>query len=157
MAHIIVGIDSGKTSAIACLALDGRLVLSAHRSSAGLPWMIDSIRKAGIPSIIASDKKNGTTLASKLNALFNCRLYLPDRDIPVEEKREAARRSGIKDPHERDAYSAAIKAYNSYANKLNQAERVSRLAMVEDIDKIKAKIIDRKSISEAIEGKAANR
>ncbi len=152
-----MGIDSGKTSAVVCLTLDGRLILSTHRSSAGMPWIIESIREVGIPSIIASDKKNGTALAKKLNALFNSRLYLPERDISVEEKREIARRSGIKDPHERDACSAAIKAYNTYANKLNQAEHISRLRMVDDIDRIKAKIIDRQSISEAISGRGANR
>lgn len=157
MAHIIVGIDSGKTSAIACLSLDGRLIHSSHASLGGTVWMLDSIRKVGVPSIIATDRKNPGETVRKVNAAFHSRLFVPDRDIPIIEKRELARRSGIRNPHERDAYAAAVKAYNSHANKLNQAERISRGNKVADIDRIKARIINRYSISEAISGKEANR
>ncbi len=157
MAHIIVGIDPGKTSAIACLALDGRLILAVHKSGAGLEWMVSQIREIGTPSVIATDKKRPSSIARKLNSIFNSRLVFPQNDISIEEKRRMSKGTGIKNPHERDAYSAALKAYNAMANKLNQAEHISREMKVYDTDSIKAKVFNKYSISEAIHGKKANR
>ncbi|HUC38559.1 MAG TPA: DUF460 domain-containing protein [Candidatus Acidoferrum sp.] len=157
MAHIIVGVDPGKTSAIACLSLDGKLLHHSHMVNAGLSWMLENIRMVGTPSIIATDRRVVGQAIKKINAAFNARIYHPERDIPVSEKRELGRSVRIKDPHERDAYSAAFKAYHMYANKLNQAEHISREKSVDDTDRIKAKIIDRYSISEAISGSKANR
>lgn len=157
MRHIIVGVDPGKTSAIACLTLDGRLVHRAHAAAGGMPWMLESIMAVGTPSIIATDRKVPGLTVRKVNAAFNSTLFIPTKDIPMIEKRELARMAGIKDPHERDAYAAAVKAYRTYANKLSQAEHISRRSDQKDIDMIKAKIIQRYSISEAIEGRKANR
>lgn len=157
LAHLIVGIDSGKTAAIACLSLDGKLVGIMHMVSGGIPWILESIRVIGTPSIIATDRKIPGDTVRKINAAFNARLYLPPSDISIMEKRELARKTGIKDVHERDAYAAAVRAYHAHANKLNQAEHISRERKVQDIDRIKARIIQRYSISEAILGRKANR
>ena len=157
MEHIIVGVDAGKTTAIACLSLDGRLLYAGHRTFAGMDWIIKSIAAVGTPSIIASDRRNPNHVLRKINAAFSARIYRPDRDIPVVEKRELARHTSIKDQHERDAYAAALKAYNSYSNKLKQAGHIAKGMGKEDIDVVRAKVIDRYSISEAISGKEANR
>lgn len=157
MEHIIVGVDPGKTSAIACLSLDGKLISSVHMTSGGMPWILESIMAVGTPSIIATDRKIPGYTVRKINAAFNARLFSPPSDISIAEKKELARKAGIKDAHERDAYAAAVKAYRIHANKLNQAEHISRDRNVADIDRIKAKIIRKYSISEAISGKSANR
>ncbi len=157
MSHIIVGIDSGKTSAIACLSLDGRLMYMDHKTFAGIDWIVENIRKIGTPSVIATDKRNPNHVIRKVNAAFNSRLFCPSSDISLEDKRMLARSIGIKDRHERDAYSAAIKAYHIYANKLKQAEHILRERRIDDFDSIKAKIIDRYSMNEAMTGKEANR
>lgn len=157
MKHIIVGVDPGKTSAIACLSLEGSLILSAHQVSAGMPWILDRIMEAGTPSIIATDRKVLGDTVRKINAAFRSKLFMPIKDISTMEKRELARRAGIKNPHERDAYAAAVKAYRAYANKLNQAEHISRDSGEPDSDMVKAKIIQKYSISEAIAGRKANR
>lgn len=157
MKHIIVGVDPGKTSAIACLSLDGSLIMSAHAVSAGMPWVLDRIMETGTPSIIATDRKVPGEAVRKINAAFSSRLFIPSKDISTMEKRDLARRVGIKNPHERDAYAAAVKAYRSYANKLNQAEHITRDSGTADSDSIKAKIIQKYSISEAMLGRKANR
>lgn len=157
MAHIIVGIDPGKTSAIACLTFDGKLIMASHRANAGLEWMVSKIREIGVPSVIAIDKKNPSAMAKKLNSIFNSRLVMPEKDISMKEKRRMSKDAGISNPHERDAYSAALKAYHAMANKLNQAEHISRVMNVNDTDSIKAKVFNKYSISEAIHGKKANR
>lgn len=157
--HLIVGIDPGKTSAIACLDLNGRLVHSAHRANAGLAWIVSSIRMVGTPSIIATDKRRGTETVKKVNAYFNSRIYSPPEDIGKEQKLDASRRSSLKDRHERDAYAAAESAYRAFRNKLLQAEHIARQSSVAaaDLDRIKAKVLDRYSIDEAIHDKKANR
>ena len=154
--HIIVGIDTGKTMAFSCLSLEGRLVRTEHKSSAGLDWIIDAIGKVGIPSIIAYDKKPNETVR-KIAAAFNAKLYCPKKEMSIEEKMLAAKPFGVTNPHERDALSSAIKAYNQHANKLKQAEHIARMNNIEEVDKIKAKVIEKYSINEAITSKEANR
>ncbi len=154
--HLIVGLDTGKTSAFVCLNLDGHMVQAGHKTFAGVEWLIDAIGRTGVPSIIACDKEPNE-VARKVCAAFNAKLFYPQKMISIEEKRNLAKPHGIKNQHERDAYSAAIKAYNAHANKLNQAEHVARAMNANDIDAIKAKIIEKYSMDEALSNKAANR
>jgi len=155
--HIIVGVDTGKTVAISCLDLDGKLVYSAHMKSGGEEWIISNIRKAGIPSIIATDKKTLGEMIRRINSVFNAILFMPKSNIMLEEKRQVAHEKAIKDPHERDAYVAAIKAYNYYANKLKQAQHKAEEKKVENIDEVLAKVIRKYSIEEAIDNKDSKR
>ncbi len=158
MMHIIVGIDTGKTSAIACLDLNGRLVHSAHMADAGVSRLVSAIQAVGVPDVIATDKPESTGLViRKVNAAFNSVLYAPRKSIPLSEKKIAAKENNIKNPHERDAYVAAIGAYNTYANKLKQAERAARERNVDDIDALKSKVIHRYSMDEAVRNRKANR
>lgn len=152
-----MGIDLGSTSAIACLSLGGKLIHTSHRKNTGISWMIKTISKLGTPSIIALDKKSPNANARRINALFHSVIWVPATDIPMAEKRGMARRSGITNTHERDAYTAAVNAYRSYSNKLNQAERIARDLLITDPDRIKAKIINRYSIYEAVHGIESNR
>jgi len=67
-----------------------------------------------------------------------------------------AEQFGITNPHERDACSAAMKAYNAYSNKLKQAEHIAKGTRAE-MDSIKAKVIAKHSIEEAISKKEVHR
>jgi len=154
--HLIVGIDTGKTVAYACLNLDGKLVRSSHASSLGQEWLIDSIGRLGVPSVIACDRQPND-IVRKICAAFNAKLYYPQKEMGIDEKREMAKPFGISNPHERDACAAAVKAYKAYTNKLRQAERIAREGKVREIDSIKAKVIEKYSIEEAISNKEANR
>lgn len=155
--HLIVGIDPGKTCGLACLDMNGRLVFSTHKTFASTDWIVSEISRIGIPSIIAGDKPNGSDAIRKINAAFNARLFTPCRELTIDEKRELGKAFRIKDPHERDALAAALKAYNSYSNKFNQIERIASNGSIDDIDALKAKIVSKYSINEAISNKKANR
>jgi predicted RNase H-like nuclease (RuvC/YqgF family) len=157
MKHIIVGIDTGKTSAIACLGLDGGIVSLRVKPYADFRWYIDSIRAAGSPAVIASDKKRNNDTIAKLAAIFDAALYTPREDISVMKKKEFAKAWKVANLHERDALSAAIFAYNSYAGKLNQAERIAKGKSAEEIDRIKAMVIKKHSVNEAMEKRKAGR
>lgn len=153
MNHIIVGIDSGKRAAVACLDLDGKLVYLSNGTFVGLDWFVEKIRSAGTPVIIASDKKKPNKLSAKLSAIFAAVLFSTGYDIDVKSKQELARKYKFSNLHERDAMSAAVAAYNAYENKLNQAQRYAKERSFEDVDKIKALVIKRYSIHEALEGR----
>jgi hypothetical protein len=154
---ILVGIDTGKTCGIACIDLNGRLVAHIHNRFVGFEWIVSEIRKVGTPAVIASDKPVPSELIKRVNAAFNARLYAPECDFSAREKRSASKGSAISDIHERDAYFAAMKAYCAFSNKLKQAERIAVESRVSDIDGIKAKVLRKYSISEAISGREANR
>ncbi len=149
MTYIIVGIDSGKRAAVACLDLDGKPVFVSNGTFVGLEWFVEKIRGAGTPVIIASDKKKPNKLPSKLSAIFGAILFSAGYDIGVKRKQELAHRYGISNLHERDAMSAAVAAYNAYQNKLKQAGVFARNNNLQDPDKIKAMVIRRYSMHEA--------
>ena len=154
---MIVGIDPGKTVAIACLSLDGHMLGCMHKKFADEGWVVRTIERLGTPSIIATDKKRIGEEVRKINAIFNSRVFAPDKDLTVDEKRLLARGVRVYNQHELDAYAAAIKAYNYYSSKLKQAERKTIAAGVDSPDTIKAKVIAKYSISEALENRKSNR
>ncbi len=156
--YIIVGVDTGKTSAIACLSLSGKYLFSAHKRDAGPNWIVGEIQKIGTPIVIANDKHNGKSdIIRKITASFNASLFLPNEDLSMKNKKLEARIMKIKNPHERDAYTSALNVYNKYANKLKQAERIAKEKDYKDINLLKAKVIKKYSINEIMEGKKANR
>lgn len=152
--HLIVGIDTGKTLAYACLDLNGDFIYAAHKASHGVGWLISDIEKRGVPSIVTCDREPND-IVRKVAAAFHSRLLYPKRELSIAQKREITEPFGIRNPHERDACSAAVKAYNSYSNKLKQAERIAKGNS--EMDLIKAKIIQKHSIEEAISKKEAHR
>ena len=155
--YTIVGIDPGKTSAIAAVDLNGRLVHSAHMRFGGMDWLVREAQSSGTPAVVASDRPDVSPAVRKINAAFNARLFYPNRELTSDEKREISKGVELKDPHERDAYAAAIKAYRAYANKFKQAEHIARLMSAAEVDRIKLKVVNKYSISEAITEKKANR
>ena len=59
----------------------------------------------------------------------------------------------MKNPHERDAYIAAIHAYNAYSNKFKQIEHMVQQSSISNVEQIKAKVVGRHSIKEAMENR----
>jgi len=85
--------------------------------------MVEEISKIGIPSAIASDVKPAPSFVLKASARFNVRTFTPERSMLEREKNELA--PSMKNLHERDALSAAIKCYRMYANRLRQIEAMN--------------------------------
>ena len=152
-----MGIDSGKRSAIACVDLDGNTLYLGSEAHAGINWFARIINSIGTPSIIATDKKKIGATIKRISAIFNAKIYAPNADMAVEEKRMLSIKISAKNQHEVDAYAACIKAYNHYINKLNQAEHQMRRYGLENVDEVKAKVLNKYSINEAIYNKKSNR
>ncbi len=147
MKHLIVGIDPGKTSAIACLDLDGGIVKVKTGRYVGMAWFVNEIQEAGFPVVISSDKEKANSLVSKLSAVFDAVLFVPSTDISVSKKKVIAEKY-VSNLHERDALASAKMAFNAYANKLRHIES-STGAKSEELDMIKARVIKKYSIYEA--------
>ncbi len=155
--HLIVGIDPGKNVGVSCLNLDGKLIRSAHKDGGGMEWAIEVIRETGIPALISTDKHRQGSFVKKLGAVFNVSVFYPDKDMNVREKREMTKTTNITNPHERDAFASAVKAFNEYKDKLAQAESIARKTGSSDTDRIKALVIRKFSIDEALHSRPANR
>ncbi len=155
--HLIVGIDAGKTAAVACIDLNGKVVKLATGRFVGLDWFVDVIKGAGQPVMVSGDKKRPTQLAEKISTAFDAVLFVPGSDISVEKKRNLL---DVKfdNLHERDALASAMMAYNAYSGKLRQAERQARESTTgADADLVKAMVIKKYSVDEVIGKRPAGR
>ncbi len=155
MRYLIVGIDTGKTAAIACLDLDGNIVKLVTGRFVGLDWYINMIRETGSPVMIASDKKRPDSLIQKLATIIDAVLFLPENDMSVAKKNNLTTQR-FENLHERDALAAATTAYNAYSGKLRQAERIAKEKNAE-AEKVKAMVIKKYSVHEAVNSKNAGR
>ncbi|MGC9129427.1 MAG: DUF460 domain-containing protein [Candidatus Micrarchaeia archaeon] len=155
--YLIVGIDPGKTAAVACLDLEGRLICVSSKELAGIEWIVDTIRSYGTPILIGFDKKDSDKTIKKIAAIFGAQLYLPKSDISVERKKKMSENLSTANLHERDALVSALIAYNAYSNKFKQAERLAKEKNFSKVEEVKALVVKKYSISEAIAGKKSGR
>ncbi len=115
---MIVGVDPGLKVGYAALDLDGNLISSGCTKNKAQEKIISLISKVGIPSLIATDVNPAPKFVKKIAARFNVKCHSPRKSISKECKRIIG--NGISNPHIRDAYSAAIKAYRNYSNRLTR-------------------------------------
>jgi len=93
------------------------------------------ISSVGSPSVIASDTSPPSHFVQKVAARFHVKLFHPRRSLSQEQKRLMGR--DVNDPHIRDAYAAAVKAYRRYADRLRQIDRMD----VQNKDELKHMVI----------------
>ena len=131
------------------LDLCGKLVCSGVEKEANDERIVKIISVVGSPSVIASDTAPPSHFVQKVAARFQSRLYHPKRSLSKEQKRFIGR--NIVDPHIRDSYSAAVKAYRRYADRLRQIERMDVLP--EEKEKLKHLVISGYPIGKVIKKK----
>jgi len=138
--RLIVGIDPGSTIGVALLDLKGRKSACISFEGGGISEAARVIERHGTPSLVACDVTPPPEMAVRLASYFSCILFVPNRQIREEEKREVASGAGMKNNHERDAYCAAVYAYRFSANKLRQIDSLMDVGE-EDKDKLKHLIL----------------
>jgi len=149
--YLIVGIDPGTTIGVAIIDLSGNVIAIKSQKSWSYSDVVDFILSHGKPVVIATDKKVVPDYVNKLKASFNCIIYSPKEDLPVEKKKNLVSGYKILNDHERDALAAARDAYNSYKNKLKNIEK--RIPKGYDLEEIKAGIIKGISLKSMLEVK----
>lgn len=151
--YTIVGIDPGATVGVAILDLSGNVLAVKSKKGWSYSEVTEFILSHGKPVVIATDKRLPPEYISKMRASFNCILYCPKEDIPVEKKKALTSGKGVSNDHERDALASAIDAYNTYRNKLKNVEK--RIPEGYDLDEIKAGVIRGLSLKSMLERKSA--
>lgn len=144
--YIIVGVDAGINVGYAAIDLDGKLVAAGVEKEASDEKIVSIISKLGIPSLVATDVSPASSFVQKVAARFNVKVHSPNKSMTTEEKRIIG--EDIVNPHMRDAYAAAIKAYNRHANRLRQVDKLD----TEDKVRLKHLIIQGQPLAKMARG-----
>lgn len=125
---LILGVDPGTTCGLAAITFDSYpIYIGSHRGiSRGDVARI--VLGLGEIIIIAADVTPAPEFVIKLAKMLSAEIFRPESLLEASEKQNIAQMYAekynikIKDPHERDALVAAIKAYQHYQNKFGQLE-----------------------------------
>lgn len=147
--YLIVGIDPGTTVGIAALDLEGDLVSLSSSRALGQAEIISAILSVGRPVLIATDKAEMPFAVEKVRRAFSAAAWTPGKDVLIKEKYDLAEGYDFSNDHERDALSAAVSAYRSYANKFESVQK--RVPPGTDIDLVRAGIIRGLSLEQILE------
>lgn len=140
--YLIVGLDAGIKTGYVILNLDGEIITSGVEKEASHERIVKIISDIGTPSLVATDVSKPPSFILKVAARFNAKVFSPQKSISVEEKKIMGK--GIVDPHIRDSYSAAVKAYRHYANRFRQVDK--KKISKKEKDKLKHLLIRGKPI-----------
>jgi predicted RNase H-like nuclease (RuvC/YqgF family) len=120
---VIVGVDPGTTTGLGLVGLDGRILDVWSSRTADTAEVIEWIIEHGRPVVVAADVTPMPETVEKIRRSFNAAQWVPDADLPVDEKLHRTREADYDNDHERDALSAALFAHDEHAE---QIERVIR-------------------------------
>lgn len=156
--YLIVGVDPGMVTGIAVLNVNGEVLLLTSKRGIDRSEIIKTILGYGTPVAVSSDVNPPSRLVEKLASSLNLTLYTPSRSLQVSEKislvqsfMDEHKINPPQDPHQRDALAAAIKAFQSFKNKMEQAEaHAQSLGLKVSRSDLRALIIKGYSISEAL-------
>jgi len=121
--HVLVGIDPGTTTAVGVVDLDGTVLDVLSTRTADTADVIEWIVERGRPVLVAADVTPMPETVEKIRRSFDAAAWVPDGDLPVDEKQHRTREVGYDNDHERDAVAAALFAYDDHRD---QFERIAR-------------------------------
>ncbi|MCD6323659.1 MAG: DUF460 domain-containing protein [Desulfurococcales archaeon] len=157
--YLIVGFDPGTKVGIALIDLDGKPVLITSGKNLDRGSIATLISKEGIPAIVATDKSPVPDMVKKLASMLNAQVYVPPRSLSTAEKElivadfMAKHGVQVRNTHERDALSAAIKAFRIYEEKLRKlASKVKEMGLpAAGLQHYKARLLSDEPLSSIIE------
>lgn len=104
----------------AALDLNGKLVGAGVSKQKNADKVVGIIAQMGIPLLIATDVYKAPHFVRTVSRRFNVKTFCPSKNLTQEEKAIMAREAF--NPHIRDAYAAAIKAYRKYSNRFRRID-----------------------------------
>jgi len=150
---VIVGLDPGITVGIAALDLNGQVLTTYSERNMAISDVIKFISEIGHPIIISTDVNPAPGLVEKIARSFKALLFVPRESLKVEEKNELLRNLGVtvEDDHQRDALTAAYKAYLRLKPKLDHIDaKLKELEIGGKGEEIKALVVQGYNLGEAI-------
>ncbi|WP_251342282.1 DUF460 domain-containing protein [Haloplanus halophilus] len=121
--RVLVGIDPGTTTAAAVVSLDGEVLDVFSTRTADTAGVIEWLVERGRPVVVAADVEPMPETVEKFRRSFDAAGWVPDADLPVDEKLHRTRDHAYDNDHQRDALAAALFAFDAYED---QFERVTR-------------------------------
>ncbi|RDI71718.1 DUF460 domain-containing protein [Halopelagius longus] len=121
--HVIVGIDPGTTTAAAVVDLDGHVLDVRSTRTADTAEIIEWLIERGRPVIVAADVTPMPETVEKFRRSFDAAGWVPNSDLPVDEKLHRTREAEYENDHQRDALAAALFAFDDHED---QFERITR-------------------------------
>jgi hypothetical protein len=121
--HVLVGVDPGTTTAVAIVGIDGEVLDVLSTRTADTAAVIEWIVERGRPFLVAADVTPMPSTVEKLRRSFDAAGWVPERDLPVDEKQHRTREEGYDNDHERDAIAAALFAHDDHESRF---ERIAR-------------------------------
>ena len=121
--HVLVGVDPGTTTAVAIVGLDGQVLDVLSTRTADTAAVIEWIIERGRPVVVAADVAGMPSTVEKIRRSFSAAGWIPERDLPIDEKQHRTREEGYDNDHERDAMAAALYAFDEFEDTF---ERIAR-------------------------------
>lgn len=118
--HVIVGIDPGTTTAVAVVGLDGTVHDVHSTRTADTAAVIEWVIERGRPAIVAADVEPMPDTVETFRRSFDAAGWVPDSDLPVDEKLHRTREFETDNDHERDALAAALYALDDHADQFDR-------------------------------------
>ena len=136
---LIIGIDPGKTTAVAAINLEGETELLESRLEFPHDEVIETIIGSGYPLIITTDKENIPSTVDKIASSLGSKRFIPENDLSRDRKRELGKGDNS---HEKDAYAAALHAYKRMRKQIRKINRRNEREDREKLNIAKDHILD---------------
>ncbi|WP_115863103.1 DUF460 domain-containing protein [Halorussus litoreus] len=137
--HVLVGIDPGTTTAVAVTDLDGTVLDVLSTRTADTAEVIEWIIERGRPILVAADVEPMPETVEKIRRSFDAAGWIPDSDLPIDEKQHRTREHDYDNDHERDAMAAALHAFDDHEDQFDRiAEKVPPSA---DLGAVTARVV----------------
>ncbi|MDG5818053.1 DUF460 domain-containing protein [Natronococcus sp. A-GB7] len=123
--HVVVGIDPGTTTAVAIVSLEGEVLDVWSSRTSDTADVIEWIVERGRPIVVAADVTPMPETVEKFRRSFDAAGWVPDSDLPIDEKQHRTRDHPYDDDHQRDAMAAALFAVDAHESQFERiAERI---------------------------------
>jgi len=98
--------------------------------------------------VVAADKTPAPTTVERVKRTFSAILYTPPCSLSIEQKERDTRTIGHSNDHERDALAAALDAWRSLKNKLDNVEKKAPAGI--EVDELKMLVLRGHTIESSI-------
>jgi len=146
--HVIVGMDPGTTTALGVVDLDGRVLETWSSRTVDTAGVVEWIIEHGRPVVVAADVTPMPDTVEKIRRSFDAGEWVPETDLPIDEKQHRTREHAYENDHERDALAAALFAHDAHEE---QFERIAgKVPPQEDRGEITAEVVTGERSVEAV-------
>ncbi len=131
--------------------LKGKLVFVGSARGADKQKIVSEIRHFGKPVLFATDVTPVPEYISKMSAIFNTRIFEPQRDITEKEKILLSKGFAFENLHERDAIASTVKAFHVNQNKFRKIEAALKSKKMDDkTEQVKGLVLEGFSVQNAL-------